>query len=81
MVSGEFCHWPSIFNLVYHTLRYTWNHVNVKRIFFRAALVAQRFSATFSSGRDPRDPVSSPMSDSLHWAWFSLCLSLYVSHE
>ena len=50
-----------------------------------AALVAQRFSATFSLGCDPGDPGSSPMSGSLHEACFSfclcLCLSLCVCHE
>ena len=52
-----------------------------------AALVAQRFSAAFSPGRDPGDLGSSPMSGSLHEACFSLSLpvslplSLWVSHE
>ena len=47
--------------------------------------MAQRFSATFSPGRDPGDPESSPASGSLHGACFTLCLclclSLCVSHE
>ena len=51
----------------------------------RAALVAQRFSAAFNPRRDPGDLGLSPTSDSLHGAYFSLCLclcfSLCVSHE
>ena len=39
-----------------------------------AAGVAQRFSATFSPGPDPRDLGSSPTLGSLHGACFSLCL-------
>ena len=49
----------------------------------RAAPVAQRFSAAYSSGRDPGDLGSSPTSGSLHGAcfslWLCLCLSLSVS--
>ena len=46
----------------------------------QAARVAQRFSATFGSGRDPGVPGSSPTSGSLHGACFSLChvSSLFV---
>ena len=44
-----------------------------------AALVAQRFSTAYSSGRDPGDPGSSPTSGSLHGALFSLCLCLCLS--
>ena len=44
-----------------------------------AARVAQRFSATFSPGCDLGDPGSSPKSDSLHGACFSLCLCLCLS--
>ena len=44
-----------------------------------AAQVAQWFSAAFSSGRDPGDPGSSPMSGSLHGACFTLCLCLCLS--
>ena len=43
---------------------------------FRAARVAQQFSAAFSPGCDPGDPGSSPTSGSLHGAHFSLCLCL-----
>ena len=51
-----------------------------------AVRVAQWFSATFSSGPDPGDPGSSPMSGSLHGACFSsACVSAFrsrcVSHE
>ena len=57
----------------------------LKIIFMGAAQVAQRFSAAFSPGRDPGVSGSSPTSDSLHGASFSLCLclclSLCVSHE
>ena len=42
----------------------------------RAAWVAQRFSAAFSPGYDPRDLGSSPTLGSLHGACFSLCLYL-----
>ena len=44
-----------------------------------AAPVAQRFSAAFSPGCDPRDPGSSPTSGSLHGACFSLGLCLPLS--
>ncbi|XP_077735761.1 TBC1 domain family member 1 isoform X3 [Canis aureus] len=44
-----------------------------------AALVAQRFSAAFSLGPDPRDPGSSPTLGSLRGACFSLCLCLCLS--
>ena len=43
------------------------------------ALVAQRFSTTFSPGHDPGDPGSNPTSGSLHGACFSLCLCLCFS--
>ena len=45
----------------------------------RAARVAQRFSAAFSPGPDPRDLGSSPTSGSLQGACFSLCLCLCLS--
>ena len=45
----------------------------------QAAQVAQRFSASFSLGHDPRDPGSSPTSGSQHGACFSLCLCLCLS--
>ena len=42
---------------------------------YRAARVAQRFSAAFSPGRDPGVPGSSPTSGSLHWSLLlPLCL-------
>ena len=41
---------------------------------FRAAWVTQRYSATFSLGRDPGDLESSPTLGSLHGACFSFCL-------
>ena len=41
-----------------------------------AAPMAQRFSATFSPGRDPGDPGSSPALGSLHGACLSLCFCL-----
>ena len=44
-----------------------------------AALVAQRFSAACSPGRDPGDPGWSPTSGSLRGACFSLCLCLCLS--
>ena len=47
-----------------------------KNLHFRAALVAQRFSAICSLGPDPGDTGSSPTSGSLCGACFSLCLSL-----
>ena len=46
-----------------------------------AARVAQWFGTALGPGRDPGDPGLSPMSAPLHGACFSLCLSLYVSHE
>ena len=46
---------------------------------FRAAPVAQRFSAASALGYDPGDPGSSPASGSLHGACFSLCLCLCLS--
>ena len=45
----------------------------------RAALVAQQFTAACSLGHDPGDPESSPTSGSLHGAWFSLLLCLWLS--
>ena len=42
----------------------------------RAAGMAQQFSAAFGPGYDPGDLGSSPMSGSLHGAYFSLCLCL-----
>ena len=52
---------------------------NSQKVEIWAALVAQRFSATFGPGRDPGDPGSSPTSGSLHGACFSLCLCLCLS--
>uniref|UniRef100_A0A8C0KMS4 Reticulon n=1 Tax=Canis lupus dingo TaxID=286419 RepID=A0A8C0KMS4_CANLU len=40
---------------------------------YRAAPVAQQFSATYSPGRDPGDPGSSPTSGSLHGTCSSSC--------
>ena len=56
------------------------SNIHLKAI-VRAAQVAQQFSATFGSGRDPGDLGSSPTSGSLHGACFSLCLSLSLCHE
>ena len=54
-------------------------------LYSQDALAGQRFSAAFSSGRDPRVRGSSPTSGSMHGACFSLCpclcLSLSVLHE
>ena len=59
--------------------------VNIKQ--YRAARVAQQFSAAFNPGHDPGDLGSSPLSGSLCGTCLSLCLclclslSLCVSHE
>ena len=71
--------WPT------SSLRSTVNNSNflreavIKNDVGRAALVAQRFSATYSPGRDPGDPGSGPTSGSLYDACFSLCLCLCLS--
>ena len=44
-----------------------------------AAPVAQWFSTACSPGCDPGDPGLSPISGSLHGAYFSLCLCLCLS--
>ena len=44
-----------------------------------AAQVAQQFSAVFSPECDPGYQGLSPMSGSLHGAYFSLCLCLCLS--
>ena len=44
------------------------NYFTLKKIRYRAARVAQRFSAAFSPGPDPGEPGSSPMSGSLDGA-------------
>ena len=49
------------------------------KLYDRAALAAQRFSAAFSPGPDPGDPRSSPTSGSLHGACCTLCLCLPLS--
>ena len=50
-----------------------------RKEFVWAARVAQRFSAIFSPGHDPRVLESSPASSSLHGACVSLCLGLCLS--
>ena len=66
---------PSIFLKFIHIVAY------ISSTFFlnadwQAALVAQRFSATFRPGCDPGDLGSSPISGSPHGACSSLCLCL-----
>ena len=59
---------------------WTQNHSKVTlKTTFRAAWVAQQFSAAFNPGRDPGDLGSSPASGSLHGACFSLYLCLCLS--
>ena len=78
---------PVIVNAILVLIRLQYIHKTLQNLGYRAAWVAQQFSATFSPRRDPGDLGPSPTSDSLHGACFSLCLclclslSLSVSHE
>ena len=69
----------SLYYLVYYLNLKVYKYQNNKKIWTRAAQVAQQFSADFSTGCDPGDPGSSPTWGSLHGAGFSLCLCLCLS--